>query len=333
MSSALNRPAQAKRYLYQPVEVWDTCSVIGRPPSEGKKVQTRKIPVNPDQPFEIETELFKGLAILKCRSDPLDPKMYKLVQQYPKYQFELAIQGKFKYETEGCLFLGAELCGPMTLTVLKRGMFRMMLNILARFQRGLHYVLDWPAGAKEAEIRKEGEWIDPVDPREIPHVIFPVAFALDRFIVTPPGRTPPVFGWDMFPKELSADKKDAPLEIIFQSGPTYSLSFFSQNMNLVDFDVRNVPGMKPMSLSTLFPCPLRLIAYQLLSKNIKDRTQRHGGPLPNDYYSSKETQVVKGWATKKLAASDGAHTGDRKDYVFAFEIKHIPGASTRWVTA
>jgi len=212
--------------------------------------------------------MFNGIAILKIRSTPLSPFYAPFFERHSRVQFELSVQGRFLFENTQTVYMGAELGAhseteseaeatkglkigeaaegensvTLSLSVMKRGICRVLLNLIGGMVSGLH----WSFG----------------DRNELPHITFPLVKACDRFVCTKQNEVAPVLGVPML--EGTLNKKEVSVDYKFYPSNLYSVSFFSANLNLEDWSAVNVPGVKDIDLHSFWSKhPLYLIAYEV----------------------------------------------------------------------
>ena len=205
-------------------------------------------------PIPIENEWFKGLCVMKLRTEPGDPVFAPYFDGKRRWT-ELQMQGTFKKIPDGTLYMGVEVPTPaVSMGLMARGVANMLMKLLKSMVPDAHYSF----GSKD----------------ECPHIVFPIASAMDTFIVTPEGVEPPKIGVDSFPvtdhkQAFTTGDKDK--RETYKIGPTYSMSFHSMYLNLTNWKVSNLPGgIKDVSLTSFWgKRPLRLVAYSYMNDDPK----------------------------------------------------------------
>ncbi|KNC53792.1 uncharacterized protein AMSG_09512 [Thecamonas trahens ATCC 50062] len=212
---------------------------------------------NTREPVVIDNDFFSGRMIVKMISDPPDPH-YAPYFALGKRSFEIQIQGKFKVVPQGTLYMGVE-----------------------SMIRGLHSSF----GTR--------------DDSELPHIVFPLTMSVDRYIVTPPGESPPDLCVMMLPgtdDENAARRKNARIDDTFTTTDTYTLSFHSANLDLVQWKAVKIPGLSDLELTSFVADqPLRIVAY----------TMGHGDFTHRPHLTADKTY---------LFAFEFAHTGGVVDW-------------------
>jgi hypothetical protein len=200
--------------------------------------------------------------------------------------------------------------------MLKRAIAKVLLKVVSAFNPNMHYDFGDDPKFRESDGTSWG------------HLVFPLAQAADRLIITPAGQTPPPIGkscrgWlflfyafpdvgvlscvrhqgvDMLPEKLSLDKRKNNVQMIFDPDSTHSISFHSRNLDICQWKVVNVRGSKDVDMALFWDySPIRLVAYQVEGATSKDP---HKVP----------------------------HTPANRQYFFCFEVRH-DGTLTRWADA
>lgn len=246
-------------------------------PSVGKRIRTiypsllhlkefRPVTANSPEPIPYSTELFSGRMLLMVQTRPMD-ELYRARLEGTKYTFEVfsrpstpcsddrwfcaqvQVQGKFNRLPVGSLYFGAEVTKRMELGLFTRGLCISMIQLAKAVNPFIHYSFGDKLGA------------------ELPHLVTPIWSTVDRLVVTPEGAAPPPFGRVFAETVESRSKRRAnaayspPIDL----NSTYSFSFKTSNIDLIDWKLLNIPLIKPMDLHTFWSdADLRLIAYELL---------------------------------------------------------------------
>lgn len=154
--------------------------------------------------------------------------------------FEVQVQGKFKRQPAGEIFVGAEASAKMELGLFTRSISMAAMKLCSTMVTDMHYSF--------------GESMDNPN-HQLPHVVGPIFPTMDKIIVTPPGETPPPLGIP-FTEDINYRKERLKYKSIDEAqvklDHTYSLSVNTSNLNLLDWTMVNIPMVKPMDLRTFF---------------------------------------------------------------------------------
>ncbi|GAB5360279.1 hypothetical protein AAMO2058_000614300 [Amorphochlora amoebiformis] len=236
-------------------------------------------------PFETPT--FKGRAIFKLRPTELS-EMSIAYQQYfrPRARkFSLQIQGRFKKPTSGIIWLGAEVghcdssrgVDAMQLGFIRKTLCKMVLNTI-NLMRGaiLHYSFG--------------------DGDQLPHIVLPLYIAADTFVETDEKDLPPNIGVRMFPEDIKSQKvrrKSNTKARKFELDKTYSFSLHNSNLDLFNWIVVGIPGIRSMDLTKYWQdMPLRIVAYSTT------------GPFTNPHTAVNKTYLFCFELSNSLATSE-----------------------------
>eukprot|EP00013_Stygamoeba_regulata_P017219 CAMPEP_0177680652 /NCGR_PEP_ID=MMETSP0447-20121125/30289_1 /TAXON_ID=0 /ORGANISM="Stygamoeba regulata, Strain BSH-02190019" /LENGTH=1306 /DNA_ID=CAMNT_0019190001 /DNA_START=99 /DNA_END=4019 /DNA_ORIENTATION=- len=204
---------------------------------------------NSRQPLPLETDLFKGVMVMKLRSNPIDP-YFEPYFRGRKRTLELQVQGKFKKRPDGPVFMGLEVTEQLSLGILGRSLMHISLGIIKSMTQGMHYSF----GNKSAH--------------ENPHIMFPLSVMVDHLVITPPGGTPPEIGVPELPNCPDKANFNADPNSFWDPENTYSVSFHDMYLDFVGWKAGNIPGgMSDISFTTFIKSlPLKLVAYELRTK-------------------------------------------------------------------
>ena len=90
---------------------------------------------------------------------------------------------------------------------------------------------------------------------EVPHVVAPIFPTFDKVIVTPPGASPPPMGIP-FVEDLDYRKQRLKFKLTGDANvdleSIYSFSVNTSNLDLLKWNLVNVPLVRPIHLSTFF---------------------------------------------------------------------------------
>lgn len=152
----------------------------------------------------------------------------------------MQVQGKFKREPQGEIYVGAEVTNKMELGILTKSISKAALRFCGTMVSDLHYSF----GDSQS------------DPNyQVPHLVAPIFPTFDKVLVTPPGEELPAMNIP-FNENLEFRKQrikfrltsDAKIDI----NNTYSFSVNTSNLNLLDWTLVGVPMVRPMDLRTFF---------------------------------------------------------------------------------
>ena len=154
----------------------------------------------------------------------------------------MQVQGKFKKVPEGELFMGAEITRKMELGLFTKGICSSILQIVRAVNPYLHHSF--------------GDNKD----FELPHIVGPMWSLFDRLEITPPGGTIPTLGGLLSEDagHRSQRRKTPNFRVDVNVEDTYSMSFKTSSLELVDWTIVKVPVMGEMDLHT----------YVHISKNL-----------------------------------------------------------------
>ncbi|RLN71602.1 hypothetical protein BBJ28_00027202, partial [Nothophytophthora sp. Chile5] len=169
------------------------------------------------------------------------------------------------------LYIGGEVPRAMQLGFFTERGCHLLLSVLRSLVRGLHFSF----GEAQSDTETAG------DDAELPHISFPLITAVDQFVCTPAGQTPPVLGSTDFGEttEQAKQRKRAGAKAYsFNTEDTYSFHFHSYYLDFARWQVTNVPGMKPTDLRVFWEdMPLHLVAYFVkpMEDSASSRHSRH----------------------------------------------------------
>ncbi|CAM9642325.1 unnamed protein product, partial [Heterosigma akashiwo] len=162
--------------------------------------------------------------------------------------FELQIQGKLKRLPSRPLYLGGETLEMMRLSLLARGICRLLLSLVRRVTGG-HLHSSFGRGA---------------DPRVRPHLAAPLVRCADRLVRTPPGQAPPPLGWQFPESDASkAARRAGKAEVEWDLESTYSFSFHSMHARFQTWELCKLPISGDIPLGRFWnTSPVRFIVYE-----------------------------------------------------------------------
>ncbi|DAZ93788.1 TPA: hypothetical protein N0F65_009910 [Lagenidium giganteum] len=204
--------------------------------------------INANAPMPFETELFNGHVLILVRTNPEDPRHTHLFAGRRR-MFWIQVQGQFKRQPQGTVFLGGELPARVATGFFTRSIALVIMGIIKKLVRGVHFSF--------GDSRRG----------EVPHVAFPLFQSVDQFVATRAGEQPPTLGTDDFGEsdEARKQRRSTPLgQENYEVGVTYSFHFHTMYVDLTTWTTKNLPGMSDMDLATFFDSlPLRLSAYDI----------------------------------------------------------------------
>eukprot|EP01031_Cornospumella_fuschlensis_P034759 gene34759-42090_t len=234
---------------------------------------------NARDPTPFETEFFKGIAMIIIRTKPIDPRFREFFEGRRRL-FEVQVQGKFKREPAGEVFVGAEGSQKLELGIITRSISRVVSQFISTMVSDLHYSF--------------GDNQDNPN-HEVPHVVSPIFITFDKIVATPPGETPPPLGTP-FPEDLEYRKKRLKFRFIKDAqvdlDTTYSFSVCTQNLDLLNWTIVGIPMVKPMDLRTYSGNgSVSLIGYEIPRSVLTKFPNTHPRKLLNYVFSMRLTPV------------------------------------------
>lgn len=152
------------------------------------------------------------------------------------------------------------------------------------------------------------------DDLELPHITGPLWSMSDRIVITPPGEEPPQLGHSLPEDEKRrAARRSNPFhteEVDLDS--IYSFSTNTENIELCDWTMVNVPLMKQFDLHTFWSdADIRLVAYSAPldneSSQIASKQQKLIGPK---YHKQKENEYFLCVELQHLSNHPGREPND-----------------------
>lgn len=211
---------------------------------------------NSQEPFEVENDIVSGLAILKVRTNDKNDH-YAPYFAGKQRSFEIQIQGQLKNISEDeRIFIGIETEGPIKLSgFFTKATAKIVLGIISATVQNAHCTMG--------------------NERECGQLTFPLDICADRLAVTHPGDAPPEMGVHMFPEEFS--RQNRPALKSYNTEDTYSFSLHSMYVDLVQWQLCNLPGVGRVSLDNFLQKgqPLYFVGYAIPKAH-------HGPHMPKD---------------------------------------------------
>ncbi|KAJ0400820.1 hypothetical protein P43SY_008608 [Pythium insidiosum] len=298
--SAVSSPVLSKRDSYVPVHVRPLASAAASVKPGTPSLRVAEMAVDPNgslpqagsQYASAKDKFMKGklLFLLKRGEQPWPPK-YAPLFDGKRRLFWVQMQVQFKKVPSGILYIGGEVPRAMNLGFFTGGLTKIILSVLQSLVRGLHCSFGqlYPSAVKDR------------DDEELPHICFPLYTAVDQFVVTKPGETPPELGTADFgesAQSMAARRKSGQPMYQYNTTDTYSFHFHSFFIDFSSWRLVGIPGMKDYDLSMFWEdMPLRICAYSL---------KPQPGVDPNS-----ETDAKK-----------AVHSWRAKEYKFCVELSH-----------
>ncbi|OQR99047.1 hypothetical protein ACHHYP_07407 [Achlya hypogyna] len=234
---------------------------------------------NADTPFEFENEFFKGKILFLLQSKQPSPKWHSLFRGRRRL-FWIQLQGQFKQEPRGLVYIGGEVSDKLRLGLLASTMCRVILSVLNLLVAGLHYCF---GRMYPIDVNSRSD-------EEVAHISFPLHSSVDEFLRTPQGQTPPPLGQDGFgeTEEDRAARKAAKGRYHFNTHDTYTFSFFSFYIDFEHWQLVNVPGLPDVPLERFWKTmPMRIVAYSIASATDMTSKKPHS-QSEKQYYMNME---------------------------------------------
>ncbi|CAK4672435.1 unnamed protein product [Aphanomyces euteiches] len=204
------------------------------------------ISFNSSTPITFENDLFQGQALFLVKTNPPSDRWRHLFDGRRRTLW-LHVQGRFKLQPRGTIYLGGELPRSVSVGLFARSVVTFIMGLIQRVLRGAHFGFGTST--------------------ELPHCVFSLYQGVDELIVTPPGATPPPLGQSSYGEDHGARQKrrQTPLgHEEFQVGATYTFHFYTMYIDLPQWTVVNLPGMSNIPLSTFIDSqPMNLVSYAL----------------------------------------------------------------------
>ncbi|EQC34745.1 hypothetical protein SDRG_07558 [Saprolegnia diclina VS20] len=214
------------------------------------------IGMNSTAPVPFENDLFVGHVYFLVKTDPPNATWHHLFDKR-KRMFWIQVQGRFKRQPRGVVYLGGELPDRISLGFFTRSLASVIMSIIQTLVKAVHYAFG--------------------DANELPHCVFPLYQSVDEMVITPPGETPPVLGQEAFgeskAEHLGRMKTPCGTEV-YDLDAIYTFHFHTMYVDLTQWTIINLPGMKDVALTTFFEGhPLRLVCYDVVAA--KNRHDKH----------------------------------------------------------
>ena len=175
---------------------------------------------------------------------------------------------------------------------------------------------------------------------EFPHITGPFWSFVDRLIITRPNELPPPLK-ETFPEDIDNRKSrgskstcvrtnndgsvnydviDSADEVDLDS--IYSFSHRTTKFDIVNWQIVNVPFLKPMNMTTFWgDADLRLVAYSIPYINTSPSDESRN-KSKNIHSNKSKSQFCRDISNYKIAVPK-VHSQNNIDYIFSLEIKHV----------
>lgn len=231
---------------------------------------------NSSEPTRFKTDLFEGTMLLLIRTIPMEQR-YRHVFLKGSTCFEVQVQGKFLRKPTGRLFIGAEITKNMNLGIITRGICGSILQFVRSINPFIHHSFGDSNNL------------------ELPHITGPLWCMSDRIVVTLPGETPPPLGQILPENEAKRTLRrgNPSYEEDINLEATYSFSTNTENIELCDWAMVNVPLMKKFDLHTFWSdADIRLCAYCVPPSENMETEKRNGMDLPKYHYQASNEYML-----------------------------------------
>jgi hypothetical protein len=259
---------------------------------------TRIVPNGP--PAILSNECFEGKVMLLVRTPDVDDddadcdgdfdknsmtlEARRVSQSFKgkKRRFEFQFQVRLKRVPTGPLFLGCELEQAVRVGTITKGLVNILLAMVRRINPGFHYSWGPPPGGLEASSSSSLPTVDSTGDYEKTHLSFPVEASMDRIVITKPGDTPPVLGYELHESTESVKRrrKMGAGSVDWNLQDTYTMCLWSAYCDWIKWKSLNVPGMSPFSLTRVTgKQPIYLSVYEIDNISPADYRKRRPAHL------------------------------------------------------
>lgn len=198
-------------------------------------------------PFPINNDLFEGFVHIMMRDLPGNSYTFDGDKDV---LWEIQIQGKFKRQIKGPIYLAMEL--PQHEKYKVNPAMKLVLRACLQLMKTM--------GHKDVHhsFGSHGE---------LPHMGAPAFHSFDRVVVTPPGETPPALGTHLQKRDsdIQRRKNFFKLKQKIEVGSTYTFSMKNRRFNPLQWKVIGVPILKQFTVSR-FTDAVRLAVYEVLEE-------------------------------------------------------------------
>lgn len=201
-------------------------------------------------PFPIKNDLFEGVIHFLLRDLPSNT--YKFNGE-KDVLWELQIQGKFRRQIKGPVYLAMEL--PQNEKYKVTPPMKLVIKACLQLMKSM--------GHKDVHMSFGGNG-------EVPHIGAPAFHSFDRVVVTPPGETPPKLGvhLERMPSDTQRRKNFFKVDMKIDVGSTYTFSMKNKRFNPLSWKVVGVPIARQFTVSR-FTEAVRFAVYEVLEESGK----------------------------------------------------------------
>ena len=197
-----------------------------------------------------------------------------------KRTFEIQVQGKFKRQPVGEIYVGGASTEKMELGIINRA----ICNTLTKFTSAMVPCFHFSFGDPETH---------PLC--EFPHAVGPLFSTIDRMVITPPGGKPPALGTPLI-EDQEFRKVRLKSKSIKEFGIDLEATYtFSQNTNNIDFpewSIVGIPVFKQVDMRNIFgDVPARLISYELPDARLAECGEKHPAKYVNYVFNVQLTRL------------------------------------------
>ena len=173
-------------------------------------------------------------------------------------QLQVTVQGKFKHPPQGTFYLGIESGQALELNWFKKKLVSVLHRICQSMARDMILTFD------DTTVNNS------------PLIVYPAFQMADVSIETPPDETPPSI-FDVHKSRPNIDRDTVSATYPVNVANTYSVSFYSDNMDFWNWKVVNIPAVSDISLDGLIgeESFIRILAYDHLPAADKESPTSH----------------------------------------------------------
>jgi hypothetical protein len=282
------------------------------------------VPLNCIQePYAFENEFVRGkLVFMVDSADNSVPEPADVRTRFEgrRRLFWVQVQLQFKLAPSGIVYIGGEVPRPMSLGFFTGGMTKVILSVLQSLVPGLHYSFGHSDGNSDG---RNDSSSSEADSEELPHICFPLYSAVDQFVATPPGETPPTLGSEDFgeTKEQSQQRRRSGLLMYpFNTRDTYSFHFHSFFIDFAHWQLVNLPGLRSTDLRAFWDnMPLRIVCYSLNDTSRTRSDTLHKATSGRSI--ARRASYTGGSSAVASNAKKAVHSWATKEYKFCLELR------------
>ncbi|KAG7351309.1 DUF547 domain containing protein [Nitzschia inconspicua] len=248
---------------------------------------------NSATPHHISTEWFEMdmLCLIRtCDADdsnaisgtPANDKVSNYMRSKAR-RFEFQFRVKLKKTPVGKqVYFACELDEPIKMGIVTRAFVGAAMAFMKKTNPTFHYSI---TGSKETP---DGLW-------EKPHMSFTVEGSLDRLVVTKPNEKPPKLGQAINESPESIKRRKKGVLTDWNTEDTYTMALWSSYVDFLDWNVLNLPGIRPFGLSSVLGTQaINLTMYLIDEKRDSDK-----------HFRKNITEIVKLELSNEIMAACG----------------------------